>query len=133
MTTGVIFEQPSPLFAVADTPVFYQRRPVGTVTGLTLDGDLLRWTGRLDSPTLTLHAASPVAVPVPVLGPVLSELIAARRLVGVADLVQGEMSTRAGSTVVSRWSVAGVSLISSRPWPEIELYLCEQTPSAASA
>lgn len=120
--TRMTLQDPSPLLWHEGTPVFYDGRPAGVVTGMKLDGNLLRWHGTLAEPPMKLEA--PRGPQAPMYEPAPRELIEARRLFGVADYTQGgEMTTRADGIALTRWTVARVSLLRSRPWPEVELRL----------
>lgn len=100
-------------------------KAVGIAEGFAVDGDLVRWSGRIDPPPvpalrLSREAAEDAwAVPFP--EPTTRDLIAMGRLVAVVDAVRGSMSTYDGATRLSGWSIAGLSLIERRPWPELAL------------
>lgn len=130
--SGLVLGEPSPLILNAGTPVHYGRERVGTVTRIDVDGELVRWTGQLEELELVLDWPAGELLPaVPLVEPSPLSLIRAGRLFGVADFLQGgETSTRGGHLLLTRWSVARVSLLCSRPWPEVELGVCE-APTAA--
>lgn len=96
----IAFGAPSPALWADGASVTRDRQPVGTVSRVWVDGDLIRWTGNLDNPGL-----------------------AAGHLVGLAELTRSTMSTRGAHTVLADWTVSGVTLVStsSRPWGELNL------------
>lgn len=60
---------------------------------------------------------------VPQFDPPPCSLVAAGCLVGLTDLVRAQMTYRPTGTLVSDWSIAGVTLLpyDARPWPELRL------------
>ncbi|MBC9729274.1 hypothetical protein [Streptomyces sp. TRM68367] len=124
----IVFGTPSPLPLLADSPVLLHGQRVGRVTSLRLRGQHVHWTGRLDQQQIQWadEPADPIKVPFP--EPSAAELIAAGRLVGVPDIVQGAMNTRGTQTTLSDWAVASVTLLRAEasPWPELTLRLSNE-------
>lgn len=96
----ISFGAPGPVLWVDQAPITRDRQPVGTVSRMWVDGDLIRWTGNLDTPGL-----------------------ADGHLVGLAELTHSTMNTRGTNTVLAGWTVSSVTLVSSdsRPWGELHL------------
>lgn len=130
--------EPSP-FPLADgAAVRYQRRKVGEVTDVWVEGNRVRWRGRLDEREWPDITPDNDPLRVPFYEPDVRTLVAARRLVGVPAIVQARAETRAGGTLLSGWTVAGMELNEANvaPWPGLELRLTavdRQKMSAADA
>ncbi|MFJ2419222.1 hypothetical protein [Streptomyces brevispora] len=110
-------------------------KQVGEVIQVWVDGHLVRWEGHLPPPVFT-WTDTPGDM-VPLVAPPLPYLVARGWLVGLTDLVQGQMTTSPPVTVLSDWAVAGVTLLpyEARPWPELFLspaLLCERSPHSTS-
>lgn len=96
----IAFGAPGSALWADGAPVTRDRQPVGTVSRVWVDGDLVRWTGNLDTPGL-----------------------AGGHLVGLAELTHSTMNTRGTHTVLAGWTISSVTLVStaSRPWDELHL------------
>lgn len=119
LSRPVTFTRPRPFLTAEGAPVIHDGKQVGDVLRAWVDGNLVRWEGRIEQPPALLDGEQPFAVPP--YEPTVGDLISAGSLVGLTDLVQGRMETRAGVTVLSGWAVSAISLVAvtARPWEDL--------------
>ncbi|MEU6628444.1 hypothetical protein ABZ905_09130 [Streptomyces parvus] len=119
----VTFTRPRPFFAAKGAPVVHDGKQVGEVFRAWVDGNLVRWEGVLPPPMLTWDN-TPDEPLVPQFDPPPSSLVRAGFVVGLTDLVRAQMTYRSTGTLVSDWSIAGVTLLpaATRPWDELTLH-----------
>ncbi|WP_439082082.1 hypothetical protein [Streptomyces sp. WL006] len=119
----VTFTRPRPFIAVEGAPVIHDGKQVGDVLRAWVDGNLVHWEGDLPRPIFGWTDVPADDALVPEFEPTLPDLVAAGRLVGLTDLVRAQMTYRSTGTIVSDWSIAGITLLpyDARPWPELHL------------
>lgn len=122
---AVQFGELSPFPLVDGTEIRFRRRRVGYVTAVWQEGDRVLWRGALDEPEWPDITAGPAPLRTLVYEPDVSELVAARQLIGMPAIVQARSETRDGCMLVRDWTVAGMELMtpSVAPWPGLELRL----------
>ncbi|MFJ5890296.1 hypothetical protein [Streptomyces californicus] len=119
----VTFTRPRPFFAAGGAPVIRDGKVVGEVFRAWVDGNLVHWEGDLPRPMFGWTDVPADDVVVPEFGTPLPDLVAAGFVVGLTDLVRAQMTYRSTGTLVSDWSIAGVTLLpaAARPWDELTL------------
>ncbi|MFD9422285.1 MULTISPECIES: hypothetical protein [unclassified Streptomyces] len=119
----VTFTRPRPYLTAPGAPVIRDGKQVGEVLRAWVDGHLVHWEGLLMRPVLGWTDTPGDDALIPECEPPLPDLVAGGRLVGLTDLVRAQMTYQSTGTIVSNWSIAGVTLLpyGTRPW--LDLYL----------
>lgn len=124
--TRTEFGQPSPWPMTSYTPVRYKNAVVGVVDEVWVDGDKVRWIGRLEEPDLVFVESPDPQISIPLPEPGVRDLIEAGRLVAAPSRVQGASIKGHGTrTVLDDWKLVGLDLMETQaaPWPGLELHV----------